>query len=157
MLQGSKDTVHLPDSVIHLKVKRIKNQIKQNIWICRNMLPRLRSDKLINPKPHPRRSPKANKRCTPAILNPEEEPSTMPAVVCLGEGRDVVAHCRRAVVDLWRATRGLLHVNILAEEVKPGARAIVVGGSAEAVADGLETLFGEVAGDVENVEEFYAL
>lgn len=60
MLQGTKNTVHLPDSVIHLKVQRIKNQIKQNVRICRNMLPRLRSDKLINPQPHPRRSPKAN-------------------------------------------------------------------------------------------------
>lgn len=54
MLQWTKDTIHLPDSVVHLKVQRIKNQIEQNIWICRNMLPRLRSDKLINPQPHPR-------------------------------------------------------------------------------------------------------
>jgi hypothetical protein len=61
----------------------------------------------------------------------------MPAVVCLREIRDVVAHCRRAVVDLWRATGGLLHVDVLAEEVEPGAGAVGVGGSAEAVADGL--------------------
>lgn len=81
----------------------------------------------------------------------------MPAVVRLREVGDVVAHCRGAVVDLWRAARGLLHVNVLAEEVKPGAGAVLVGGSTEAVADGLQTLFGEFAGDVKDVKELYAL
>jgi hypothetical protein len=51
----------------------------------------------------------------------------------------------------------LLYVDVLAEEVKPGAGAVGVCGSAEAVTDGLQTLFGEVAGDVEDVEELYAL
>lgn len=81
----------------------------------------------------------------------------MPAVVRLREVGDVVAHCRRAVVDLGRAAGDLLHVDVLAEEVEPGAGAVVVGGSAEAVADGLQALFGEFAGDIKDVKELYAL
>jgi hypothetical protein len=51
----------------------------------------------------------------------------------------------------------LLHVDVLAEEVEPGAGAMIVGSSSEAVTYGLETFLCEVARDVEDVEEFDAL
>lgn len=47
----------------------------------------------------------------------------------------------------------LLDVDVLAEEVKPRAGAMSVSGAPEAVTNRLETFFGEVAGDVEDVEE----
>jgi hypothetical protein len=47
----------------------------------------------------------------------------------------------------------LLDVDVLAEEVKPRAGAMSVSGAPEAVTDRLETFFGEVAGNVEDVEE----
>ncbi|KAI6750164.1 hypothetical protein HG531_007429 [Fusarium graminearum] len=81
----------------------------------------------------------------------------MPTVVGLREGGDVIAHGSSAVVYFWSAAGPLLHVDVLAEEVEPGAGAMAVGGSSEAVTYGLETFFGKVAWDVEYVEEFNAL
>lgn len=153
MFQRTKHSVHLPNRVINLEVESFKHKIKQNIWISRNMLPGLGSNKLINPLPHLLHNPKANKRDTSVVINSQKESRAMPAIVRLRKGRNVITHCSSTVVNFGGISRSLLDVNVLAEKVKPRAGAMSIGGAPKAVTDRLETFFGEVAGDVEDVEE----
>lgn len=153
MFQRTKNSVHLPNSVINLKVKSFKHKIKQNIRVSRNMLPGLGSNELINPLPHLLHDSKANKCNTTIVINSQKEACAMPTIVGLREGRDVITHCCSTVVNFGGISVSLLDVDVLAEEVKPRAGAMSVSGAPEAVTNRLETFFGEVAGDVEDVEE----
>jgi hypothetical protein len=69
----------------------------------------------------------------------------------------VVSHGGGAVVDFGGVGSVLSDVDVLAEEMEPGAEAGFGGASAEAVAYGLETLPCEVAWDSEDAEELEGL
>lgn len=65
MFQGSKYSVHLPNRIIDLKVQRLKDQVKQNIWIRRNVFPSLSAHKIGDSLPQSLRRPKAHESRAP--------------------------------------------------------------------------------------------
>lgn len=157
MFKRAKHSIHLPDSIVNFKVQSLKDKIKQNIRISRNVLPRFSSDEFINTLSHSLHRPKARETNAAVVLHAKEEAGAVPCVIRLRKSGDVVSHRGSAVVHLRSVEAIVLDVDVLTEEVKPRAGSCAVGAPAEAVADRLETFFCKVARDAEGVEEFEGL
>lgn len=121
MLQGSKHSVHLPNRIVNLEIQRLEDQVKQNIWIRRDMFPCLGAHEVGDPLPQSRGRSEAHQGSTSIQLDAEEESQAMPTVVCLGKFRKMVPHLRRAVVDFRSIISILDDIDVLAEEVEPCA------------------------------------
>jgi len=119
VLERTKDGIHLPNRIINLKVKRIEQQIKQNVGINLDIPPRLRSNKFSNSLPNPVRSSETNQSDTTPIISSQKEPSAMPTIIRLWKIGSMIAHRCSTIVNLWCAAWCLLDVDIFAEKVKP--------------------------------------